>query len=61
MKTRGEAVALSRNRGRGPKDIHAYLLGDFVVVRLLAHTSFQPVQNAVRSVRRSLSPSMRCR
>jgi uncharacterized protein YbcI len=21
-------------RGRGPKDIHAYLLGDFVVVRL---------------------------
>ena len=26
---------MSRNtRGRGPKDIHAYLLGDFLVVRL---------------------------
>jgi uncharacterized protein YbcI len=43
MKTQGEIEAaicagISRFeqecRGRGPKDIHAYLLGDFVVVRL---------------------------
>ena len=43
MKTQGEIEAaicngISRieqtSRGRGPKDIHAYLLGDFVVVRL---------------------------
>ena len=43
MKTQGEIEAaichgISRfeqeTRGRGPKDIHAYLLGDFVVVRL---------------------------
>ena len=43
MKTRGEieaaiCEAISRfeqeYRGRGPRDIHAYLLGDFVVVRL---------------------------
>ena len=43
MKTQGEIEAaicegMSRFeqecRGRGPKDIHAYLLGDFVVVRL---------------------------
>ena len=43
MKTQGEIEAaicegISRfeqeNRGRGPKHIHAYLLGDFVVVRL---------------------------
>jgi uncharacterized protein YbcI len=43
MKTQGEIEAaicegISRfeqeYRGRGPKDIHAYLLGDFVVVRL---------------------------
>ena len=43
MKTQGEIESaicegISRfeqeYRGRGPKDIHAYLLGDFVVVRL---------------------------
>ena len=43
MKTQGEIEAaicdgISRfeqeYRGRGPKEIHAYLLGDFVVVRL---------------------------
>ena len=43
MKTQGEieaaiCAAISRfeqeTRGRGPKDINAYLLGDFVVVRL---------------------------
>jgi uncharacterized protein YbcI len=43
MKTQGEieadiCAAISRfeqeSRGRGPKDIYAYLLGDFVVVRL---------------------------
>ena len=43
MKTQGEIEAaicegLSRfeqeYRGRGPRDIHAYLLGDFIVVRL---------------------------
>jgi uncharacterized protein YbcI len=43
MKTQGELEAaicegLSRfeqeYRGRGPKEIHAYLLGDFVIVRL---------------------------
>jgi uncharacterized protein YbcI len=43
MKTQGEIEAaicagISRFeqecRGRGPKDIHAYLLGDFLVVRL---------------------------
>ena len=43
MKTQGEieaaiCAAISRfeqeYRGRGPNDIHAYLLGDFVVVRL---------------------------
>ena len=43
MRTQGEIEAaicegISRfeqeYRGRGPKDIHAYLLGDFVVVRL---------------------------
>jgi uncharacterized protein YbcI len=43
MKTQGEieAAICERNirfeqeyRGRGPKDIRAYLLGDFVVVRL---------------------------
>jgi uncharacterized protein YbcI len=43
MKTQGQIEAaicdwISRFeqecRGRGPKDIHAYLLGDFVVVRL---------------------------
>ena len=43
MKTQGEIEAaicdaISRfeqeYRGRGPKDIHAFLLGDFVVVRL---------------------------
>jgi len=43
MKTQGEieaAVCKAINafeqeyRGRGPKDIHAYLVGDFVVVRL---------------------------
>ena len=43
MKTQGEIEAaicegISRFeqecRGRGPKDIHAYLLGDFIVVRL---------------------------
>ena len=43
MKTRGEIESaicegISRfeqeYRGRGPKDIHAYLLGDFIVVRL---------------------------
>ena len=43
MKTQGEiesAICDGINRferecrGRGPKDIHAYLLGDFVVVRL---------------------------
>ncbi len=43
MKTQGEIEAaicagISRFeqecRGRGPKEIHAYLLGDFVVVRL---------------------------
>ena len=43
MKTQGEIEAaisegISRfeqeYRGRGPKDIHAYLFGDFVVVRL---------------------------
>ena len=43
MKTHGEieaaiCAAISRfeqeTRGRGPKDINAYLLGDFVVVRL---------------------------
>ena len=43
MKTQGEIEAgicegISRieqeSRGRGPKDIHAYLLGDFLVVRL---------------------------
>ena len=45
MKTQGEIEAaicegISRfeqeYRGRGPKDIHAFLLGDFVVVRLKA-------------------------
>ena len=43
MKTQGEIEAAiceginrfeQEYRGRGPKDIHAYLLGDFVVVRL---------------------------
>jgi uncharacterized protein YbcI len=43
MKTQGEIEAaicagISRfeqeTRGRGPRDIHAYLIGDFVVVRL---------------------------
>jgi uncharacterized protein YbcI len=43
MKTQGEIEAAICDginrferecRGRGPKDIHAYLLGDFVVVRL---------------------------
>jgi uncharacterized protein YbcI len=43
MKTQGEIEADIRQginrfeqecRGRGPKDIHAYLIGDFVVVRL---------------------------
>lgn len=43
MKTQGEieaAICQGINRfeqecrGRGPRDIHAYLLGDFVVVRL---------------------------
>ena len=43
MKTQGEIEAAickgishfeQETRGRGPKDIHAYLLGDFVVVRL---------------------------
>ena len=43
MKTRGELEAAicevfrrfeQQTRGRSPKDIHAYLLGDFVVVRL---------------------------
>jgi uncharacterized protein YbcI len=43
MKTQGEIEAAicqgithfeQECRGRGPKDIHAYLLGDFVVVRL---------------------------
>ena len=43
MKTQGEIEAAicdginrfeQEARGRGPKDIHAYLLGDFVVVRL---------------------------
>jgi uncharacterized protein YbcI len=43
MKSQGEIEAaicegISRfeqeTRGRGPKDIHAYLLGDFLVVRL---------------------------
>ena len=43
MKTHGEIEAAicerisqfeREYRGRGPKDIHAYLLGDFVVVRL---------------------------
>jgi uncharacterized protein YbcI len=43
MKTQGEIEAaisegISRfeqeNRGRGPKDIHTYVMGDFVVVRL---------------------------
>ena len=43
MKTQGEIEAaicagISRfeqeNRGRGPKNIHAHLIGDFVVVRL---------------------------
>jgi len=45
MKTQGEIEAAicegirrfeQECRGRGPKDIHAYLLGDFVVVILLA-------------------------
>jgi uncharacterized protein YbcI len=44
MKTQSEIEAAicegiahfeQENRGRGPKDIHAYLLGDFVVIRLL--------------------------
>ena len=43
MKTQGEIEAAicqgishleQEHRGRGPKHIHAYLLGDFVVVRL---------------------------
>jgi uncharacterized protein YbcI len=43
MKTQGEIEAAicegighfeREYRGRGPKDIHAYLLGDFIVVRL---------------------------
>jgi uncharacterized protein YbcI len=43
MKTQGEIEAAicegigrfeQEHRGRGPKSIHAYLLGDFVVVRL---------------------------
>jgi uncharacterized protein YbcI len=43
MKTQGEIEAAicqgigrfeQECRGRGPRDIHAYLLGDFVVVRL---------------------------
>jgi len=43
MKTQGEIEAAICDgiirfeqdyRGRGPKDIHAYLMGDFVVVRL---------------------------
>ena len=43
MKTQGEIEAAicegiirfeQEYRGRGPRDIHAYLLGDFVVVRL---------------------------
>ena len=43
MKTQGEIEAAicqaiscfeQENRGRGPKDIHAYLIADFVVVRL---------------------------
>ena len=43
MKTQGEIEAAicqgirrfeQDYRGRGPKDIHAYLIGDFVVVRL---------------------------
>jgi uncharacterized protein YbcI len=43
MKTQGEIEAAiceginrfeREYRGRGPRDIHAYLLGDFVVVRL---------------------------
>ena len=43
MKTQGEIEAAvcegirhfeQETRGRGPKEIHAYLLGDFVVVRL---------------------------
>ena len=43
MKTQGEIEAAiceeirrfeQEFRGRGPKDVHAYLLGDFVVVRL---------------------------
>jgi len=43
LKTQGEIEAAicegishfeQEYRGRGPKDIHAYLLGDFVVVRL---------------------------
>jgi uncharacterized protein YbcI len=43
MKTQGEIEAAicegigrfeQEYRGRGPKDIHAYLIGDFVVVRL---------------------------
>lgn len=43
MKTQGEIEAaicqgisrfVQEYMGRGPKDIHAYLLGDFVVVRL---------------------------
>ena len=43
MKTQGEMEAAicesvrrfeQECRGRGPKDIHAYLLGDFIVVRL---------------------------
>jgi uncharacterized protein YbcI len=43
MKTQGEIEAAicqgithfeQEYRGRGPKDIHAYLHGDFVVVRL---------------------------
>jgi uncharacterized protein YbcI len=76
MKTQGEIEAAicagiglfeQECRGRGPKDIHAYLLGDVVVVRLqglltvaeqqLAKVPFQKGRDLLKQVRTHLIES----
>ena len=76
MKTQGEIEAavcegISRfeqeTRGRGPKNVHAYLLGDFLVVRLqglltpgeqqLAKIPFEKGRDLLKQVRTHLIES----